>query len=289
MATLENEVSNTGLIENHESFSSPSASSSNDSEDRTDENEHPLEIRRSSRPRVKTKVAMATSSPSQTIKRPPKPKQEAKKEDIVLLDSPEEFNKPERFHLQDVLAEVNAQKMLDPNLGKPDEGLTELIHTVTDITNRMPPAEPVVSSAVIELDADDVQLSKEAEAAEVAQKAISEWYDVLSKKSAEEVQEEVDKIMQRNEFIQLRPNLKRANISCKAEERFYEHVFERAKLRKRRLSEDEAEDNDLYIPSQPKLYKKAFVVEEIREMEIDRLVSINFHTTGFVQQPKLRY
>ena len=102
-------------------------------------------------------------------------------------------------------------------------------------------------------------------------KAIQEWYDVVSKKSHDEMDEEVDRILENDRLSQLRPNMKKANISMKAEERFQEHVFEKAKLRKRRLSEDaNADDNDLYIPSQPKLYKKAFVVEDIREMEIDR-------------------
>ena len=224
-------------------------------------------------------------------------------EDNVLLDTLEEdVQKSERSQISQILSEITEQKAQDncyawaeehnkakvPQLKLmkfPDEKIEKVIAEVGCVpeASKQDKENEVNASGVsgggvssstencVEEGSDEVV---ETEEQRMIRLAIEDWYDVVSKKSHEEMDDEVARILARDYDMQLRPNMKKAKLTSNAEERFREHVFEKAKLRKRRHSEDDEDDNDLYIPSQPKLYKKAFVVEAIRQMEIDRYVCL---------------
>ena len=176
-------------------------------------------------------------------------------EDIILLDEPEDLLAPQTLRKVDMANEIVQPPPRELDSRKSEDSMCSSIEGRTekeekDVTSEL---EDVEDEAMVEM-----------------RNLISKWNDEKSQKSEEEIQQEVELILKTDVTEQLRPLMKKAALSAKAEERFHEHVFEKAKLRKRRISVEESEENDLYIPSQPKLYKREFVVEDIREMEIDR-------------------
>ena len=179
-----------------------------------------------------------------------------KPDEIVLFENPDDLLPPSCLKKVDMANEIVRPVIREPVIVRSENSCTS--------ENRVDGEENVVEEA------SEPEVPVEDESLIEMRNLISKWYDEKSQKSAEEIQEEVDLYLENELTQQLRPLMKKASLSAKAEERFHEHVFEKAKLRKRRHSVEESEENDLYIPSQPKLYKREFVVEEIKEMEIDR-------------------